>query len=688
MEMIDARAATQNAIERLAANNAGGFFENLKIATLPQFLAEAEKKEKKLSLRDKQLLCDQAIIVLDQFYVHLPFKRARYAVDPVQKLRLLREEAAGYDELGFHAAMIRIFTSLRDAGTLYLLPNPFAGAFVFLPFHIDVYQSKNGKRNFVVTDIVEGFNPDPGNFGRNCEISAWNGVPIDVAVNLVAQTVPGGNDATRTFHGTRRLTLRSINTLPPTEELVFVQYKPFRPDSKPAAERVIAVPWSVASNIGKSKSAAVSQIDLAEARKALWGNNDRIANHKNGPFEVHHTQEQSQTKKPWSNILTDGKPNRKFGYIRIENFAGAFGSLARMFQDILKDLVDSGNASDGLIIDIRSNPGGDLKGAECMLQMLTAKPIEPARFSFPNTEAVQHLLADAASESETTGVGNVFGEKAQSFLQAKQIFGDWVAGVLKGAASGSALTDARPITPVKDANATGQIYQGPVTLLTDAGVQGAASIFAGGFQDHKIGPIIGTDENTGGGGAASWHHGYELMKLRPLIDRPIRALPNGISIRFATQRVSRVAGFEGNPVEDLGVKSDIRYKKTLADLGPVSEDLLRFACKTLAKIPRYTLSIEKAGIAANMLTLRLNTSRNLDRIIFLFDRDPAYFFSSGPEKRFKKDWALGLSATPLEVEVQGYIWKTFPGGKQYELVAKDSLIIKKKPGSSPAAGTT
>ena len=86
-----------------------------------------------LTLAERFVLVDQALLLLHDNHVHLPLKQAMHAVDPVQRLRLLRAriEHVGDDIMGpewrFHREMSIIFHSLRDLHTNYLLPEPFAG---------------------------------------------------------------------------------------------------------------------------------------------------------------------------------------------------------------------------------------------------------------------------------------------------------------------------------------------------------------------------------------------------------------------------------------------------------------------------------------------------------------------------------------------------------------------------------
>src|SRR4051795_3246275 len=82
-----------------------------------------------LTPRQRAQVVDQAIMLLEGFYVHLPLKRAMYAVDPVRRLRLLRHRLPHVDDdRQFHAEMTNIFASVRDLHTNYILPAPYADA--------------------------------------------------------------------------------------------------------------------------------------------------------------------------------------------------------------------------------------------------------------------------------------------------------------------------------------------------------------------------------------------------------------------------------------------------------------------------------------------------------------------------------------------------------------------------------
>ena len=73
--------------------------------TLQEFLTRTSE----LTLEERQGIVDQALVLIEQFYVHLPLKRAMHAVDPVQRLKLLRYRLHTLSERRFHDEMISIF---------------------------------------------------------------------------------------------------------------------------------------------------------------------------------------------------------------------------------------------------------------------------------------------------------------------------------------------------------------------------------------------------------------------------------------------------------------------------------------------------------------------------------------------------------------------------------------------------
>ena len=82
---------------------------------LPTFLASAGG----LTLNGRKRIVEQALLLIEQNYVHLPLKESMHGVDPVQRLRLVKyqldqsTQASMAGEYAFHREMLAIINSVR-----------------------------------------------------------------------------------------------------------------------------------------------------------------------------------------------------------------------------------------------------------------------------------------------------------------------------------------------------------------------------------------------------------------------------------------------------------------------------------------------------------------------------------------------------------------------------------------------
>ena len=173
---------------------------------------------------ERALIIDQAIALFEQIYVHLPLKRAMYAIDPVQRLRLLRYQLKqSKADLSFHRKMIDIFTSLHDLHTNYLLPDPFHGGVAALPFRVEAFFA-DGVRKYLLAGTARCF--AHSTFRAGVEVHFWNGVPIARAVEVAAAYGAGSNPDASHARGLAALTARPLTlSPPPDEEWVVVGYR-------------------------------------------------------------------------------------------------------------------------------------------------------------------------------------------------------------------------------------------------------------------------------------------------------------------------------------------------------------------------------------------------------------------------------------------------------------------------------
>lgn len=530
----------------------------------PEALAATE-----LTLEERSLLVEQALALIDNFYVHLPLKRAMHAVDPIQRLKLLKHRLPRLSERRFHDEMLTIFTCLRDLHTSYLLPEPYNQMGAYLPFLIEEFYV-DGRRCYMASRVASGFQHPT--FAPGVTITHWNGIPIEKAVANNAERNAGSNEEARRARGVEGMTVRPLMmTLPPDEEWVDVRY------SAEGATHDLRFTWRWLP-LGTSASSVFDAAHLRTATTlALDVQTEAARRMKKTLFSPTAMQIEEQVAGALAagvglaatldlskvSVLPDNFRFRTLetaggpvGLIRIYSFYGPVEDPAFVerfvaeFMRILA-LLPPG----GLIIDVRGNGGGYITAGEKLLQMLTSKAIEPERLHFVNTPLTQQLCAQT------------------------EWLAQWAPSVQMAVETGDIFSQGFPAEPGAAYNTIGQKYTGPVVLITDALCYSTTDIFAAGFQDHNIGPILGVHGNTGAGGANVWPHPL----LRQLLPREpsLRPLPRGANFQVAIRRTSRVGERAGLPVEDLGVIPDHQYARTRRDLLEDNVDLLAAAASLL-----------------------------------------------------------------------------------------------------------
>jgi hypothetical protein len=596
-----------------------------------------------LTLADRLLLVDQALLMIERCYVHLVLKRSMHAVDPVQRLRLLRDrlsmltEATRGSEVEFHRELADIFASVRDLHTNYLLPAPFRSRTAFLPCLVERYfdpPAEGGGEHYVVTKVAASLAHPT--FVPEVEVLHWNGAPVRRAVEANARLQAGSNAAASFARGLDALTIRPlVRSLPPEEDWVVVTYR-----GLDGVEREIRLDWRVATaggpggdgtGLGAAGAATVATqaaqgldievIAVNEAKKAMFAPRAveaeaDIASAASPVTRVAVGDEDVATSMPTvlraRSVTT---PSGPIGHIRIftfgvddaDDFVAEFVRLAERLPQR------------GLVVDVRGNGGGLIYASERLLQVLTPREIQPEPAQMTTTPLMLDLCR----------------RHAPSPLDPTFDLEPWVTSLRQAVSTGAQYSNAFAITGTPTANAVGQRYHGPVVLVTDALCYSATDIFAAGFQDHGIGPVLGLDDNTGAGGANVWTH--DLFKL--LLDtpppgdesgggtrpaNPFVDLPAGAGFRASVRRTLRV-GVEraGTPVEDLGIVPDVPYRLSRADIVGSNDDLLARAAELLAGRPAYTLALaEPAEVRADgRVRLRLATA-GLDRVDVAFDDRP------------------------------------------------------------------
>ncbi len=532
---------------------------------------------------DEQLeVINVAQSLLERVYVHLPLKKAMHAIDPIRRLIILKQRFRELTTRGFHDEMIRIFHSLRDLHTNYILPESYQGQTAFLPFRIEPYfEDGSTASRYVVSALVSDFVAPP-NFGIGTEVTHWNGIPLVRAVELNAEREAGSNLDAQLARGLESLTVRPMGyTAPPDEEWVEIGYIA---NGQPASHRFV---WQVflppppltGAVLGEAPFALASVIGvdarteaIRRAQKTLFHHeaieSARVVGHATGAARqlaarrgiqgaslVEHLAGPTDVSLMPDVFYFRTVPGLQgpLGYIRIttfmvedaDEFVAEFVRIARLLPQT------------GLIIDVRGNGGGNILAGERLLQVLTPHRIEPARLQFINTQTILDLAKTSNPEMQLTR---------------------WGTSIELGMETGDIYSQGLPIDPTDACNLVGQQYQGPVVLIVDALCYSTTDIFAAGFQDHQIGKVLGVHRHTGAGGANVW----DLPLLNRLLPNDFPMLPKGVSLRVAIRRTTRVKERAGLPVEDVGVIPDVPpHRMTLDDVLHDNRDLIAAAAKLL-----------------------------------------------------------------------------------------------------------
>ncbi len=505
---------------------------------------------------------DTLVAVLGGAYAHLPAKRAAYAIDPVHELELLRRRAADLSDAEFHLAVSGVVTRLRDAHTRYVGPVSLRGQVAALPFLVEQYGPPSDPR-FLVTKTAPEVVGDE-RFEAGVQLELWNGVPLPRAVEVYADRETGGRPDARRARALESLTFRALDYgPPPDEQWVVIGYR-----TKRGAQREVRLPWRLlapgragtAAQPGSRALMKQAADPAAEAvRRAkkllfaprLWAAEDRAPS-------VVPRQRGSGDPLPTSfpDTFTARGLSSSLGYLRIWSFDvgddDAFLDEATRLLGLLP--------RESLIVDLRSNPGGLVWAAERMLQLFTDRPVLPTRFQLVASPLTREMAASPFNRLE---------------LQA------WAPSLEDAISTGEQYAQPLPLTDPAWCNDRGRAYPGKAVAVVDANTYSSGDLFAAGWVDNEVGPLVCVGQATGAGGANVWT-GEQLRDALAGTDHQYPPMPSGSGFTVAVRRAIRSGLSDGIPIEDLGI-TGIPYDMTRDDLLHGNKDLYAFCAEVLAQ---------------------------------------------------------------------------------------------------------
>ena len=504
----------------------------------------------------RNCLVKQLIITIQSYYVHLPIKRAAFAIDPIQELELLLDaQAANYTELSFFQQILNIINKLRDRHTTITLPEPWTKIVAYIPIMIEKYYEQ-GKPIYIISKKLFGYVNDEIVLGTR--ITHWNGTPIDLYLkDVLATASQGSNDSAAEDLALANLTLRPLAySVLPKEDWVTISCI-----SQDNDYQTISLPWKFFVEPSGLPKTSFKNSD--SANNLLIGLDERMQyiNLYNRQFySLKKPQDQPEKVpilKSLDVYLKYGVINTELGesaYLRFFSFeVGEVTNFIFQIIDILKSFPQ-----DRLIIDLRGNPGGIITAGQSLVQLLTSKPIKTSPVSFRNARGTRAFanLPYFAPWKESLNIMSATGEiYSQDF----------------------SLTDLSNLPDYR--------YPGRVALIVDSLSYSTCDFFAADFKDNEVGPIIGTSARTGGGGANVWTYSLLSQYVKLSGGTPLEPLPNKMSMNISMRRAIRTGDNQGLPIENFGTQADFVHKITYNDLMNNNIDLLKF---TLEKLRVYS----------------------------------------------------------------------------------------------------
>lgn len=540
--------------------------EQKKRLTFDEFINQANAVP--LSTSQKLAVISAARLILAEFNPHRFLYLNFYRVDPVRKLdKLAAFVTANPKEtnLHFHSAMISIFSSVNDRHTVYLAPSPFNTTQLRLPFSIQVFYGQqdnlpNGqrKRRYLIYDIVDSLALPSGgaSFKEGVEVLTWDGKPIEDAVREAGLSGRGSNSAARIALGVNYLTARALSSsLLPQRQSVTVGFRDLN-----GKKTTKTFPWLILQS--------TEEMVATMMRRSLPGSQPHIV-------------------KEWTPFVPDavrvtGRGNRTTiqvdpdfsEYLEAEIIRTTSGPIGRLlivtfniaptdglYMELTRILKQM--PSTGLLIDLRSNPGGRTDYAKGLIELFADKPVPDQPVSVRSSKLMQRLFHEPiSSKLPRKQIESALSLRAavNTAFRAGEQFSGPAASLYSG-------------LPVRE-----RVYTGPVVTLVDALTYSSGDLFTAIQVDQRMSLVVGNAANVGAGGASVVRYS-QLLAFQPDIFAP---LPDGVEFTTAYQRFYRTGRNAGAIIERFGVKPNVRYFPTREDVLNDDYDFYEFLGRTIA----------------------------------------------------------------------------------------------------------
>jgi len=242
--------------------------------------------------------------------------------------------------------------------------------------------------------------------------------------------------------------------------------------------------------------------------------------------------------------------NKLVGFIRIPSFEpSSEGNAVAQMQE---EVTYFQHNTDGLVVDVMDNGGGDLCYMNLLAQYLIPTTFQPVRYELRATEFWLEDFESALNDAELEGAGpdtidTLFNALVQVYTALGENRGNTPPADL-GSPASCFLSGGAQYPPASDKNGNNIAYTKPILVLTNNFTLSAAEFFGATLQDAKRVTVYGIRSDGGGGNVVEYN-------TAPYSEGDARVT---LSLGVRNHNISS-PGFPSAPyIENIGVVPDVQ----------------------------------------------------------------------------------------------------------------------------------
>ena len=445
------------------------------------------------TLKEKERMLKSVSSLYDLYVNRLlkinDYQTERPGVDGIPRFEKLAKNLGNVTDLEFHLELLDIINSQCDMYLTYSMPAPYNCVTLRQPIYFSSYGAYPDFTIFVKNQYdrkpYNELAPDVKKFKDGDEVLQVDGVDIKQHLKDLKWENHGPTAASMVTSGTSFMAVRQAMfvTYPKKD---FVQYK-IKRDTGEILD--LRLPWIVEiiddcyANNGDVKKTVTENITVEVFESEISADTANALSLQS--IEIESTEAGFSFIQTPDNAISWGiyRPNNQnLGIIKISPYGADddFSTTSSVFDTIYSLVTNELKGTAGLLIDVTQTQYGMSQLSNLLPQLFSPE------FQVPLARVIKSRVNDLIFSANSSYYNDNW----------KKIYQETPAGQL--------YTNAVPFNEDVKVDQIGQIYAGPVGILTGGNTNREAEIFVANMQDYGNNVIFGESITTGGGGSTSF----------------------------------------------------------------------------------------------------------------------------------------------------------------------------------------